>query len=792
MTGTYLDKLNEQQRAAVEYCDGPQLVIAGAGSGKTRVLTYKIVHLLRLGYEPWRILALTFTNKAAREMRERIEQLVGPETASKLWMGTFHSIFARILRSNADRLGFKSNFTIYDAADSKSLVKTIIRDMQLDEKVYKPSTVLSAISGAKNALVSPEDYASDREIIEADRRAKRPELAAIYRAYCDRCIASGAMDFDDLLYYTNVLLRDNPDVLRHYQEFFRYVLVDEYQDTNFAQHLIVTQLTRESGKLCVVGDDAQSIYSFRGANIRNILDLRATYPSLSTFKLERNYRSTRNIINAAGSLIDKNRDQIPKQVYSENEAGALVEVVKCYSDFEEAYQVASRVSQLKMRSGDSADEFAILYRTNAQSRVLEEALRKRNVPYRIYGGLSFYQRKEVKDAIAYFRMALNPDDDEALKRIINFPARGIGDTTLNKLIGRAIEDNVSIWTVIQEPDKHPAGLNAGTLRKLDAFAGVITEFTEANRRGDDALTLATKIIDRTGLFSMLLHDKTPESISKQDNLQELLNGVKDFVETRTEEGSTATGLADFMAEVSLATDQDSDTDSTEERVTLMTVHAAKGLEFNNVFVVGVEEELFPSAMAQDSPAQIEEERRLMYVAITRARKFCWLSYAGSRFRNGQTAACRPSRFLGDIDPAYLRLSTNDILGASAPKVRPTVNYSASMAGSARSLNSLRSGGGRMPAPASPQSPRGYSSVQRPPAAADSRGAVAASSSSTGNYSIHSSSELKEGMKIEHAKFGVGTITVIDSSGLDARITVEFDSTDTRTLMLKFAKFAIVG
>lgn len=778
MTENYLDRLNEQQRAAVEYCDGPQLVIAGAGSGKTRVLTYKIVHLLRLGFEPWRILALTFTNKAAREMRERIEELVGRETASKLWMGTFHSIFARILRSNAELIGFKSNFTIYDSADSKSLVKTIVKDMQLDEKIYKPAAVLSAISGAKNALVSPEDYAISRDVIEADRRAKRPELYAVYRAYRDRCVASGAMDFDDLLYYTNVLLRDNPEVLRHYREFFRYVLVDEYQDTNFAQHVIVTQITRESGKLCVVGDDAQSIYSFRGANIRNILDLRKTYADLSTFKLERNYRSTRNIINAAGSLIDKNRDQIPKQVYSENEKGAPIEVVKCYSDFEEAYQVASRVSQLKMRSGDSAEEFAILYRTNAQSRVLEEALRKRNVPYRIYGGLSFYQRKEVKDAIAYFRMALNPDDDEALKRIINFPARGIGETTVNKLVRRAIDDNVSIWTVIQESDIHPAGLNAGTMRKLDAFAGLIAGFVQSNRSGDDAVTLATEIIDRTGLFAMLLHDNTPESISKQDNLQELLNGVKEFVETRTEEGNSATGLADFMAEVSLATDQDSDSDGNEERVTLMTVHAAKGLEFNNVFVVGVEEELFPSAMAQDSPAQIEEERRLMYVAITRARKFCMLSYAGSRFRNGQTVACRPSRFLGDIDTEYLRLATNDVLGASAPKVRPTVNYTSSMAGSARSLNSLRSPAMSDRRPLSPSRPAVAGTATAPTAG--------------GSYAVHSVGELSENMRIEHAKFGGGVIVKIDSSGPDARITVKFDSTDERTLMLKFAKFAIVG
>jgi DNA helicase-2/ATP-dependent DNA helicase PcrA len=791
MDENYLDELNEQQRAAVEYCDGPQLVIAGAGSGKTRVLTYKIVHLLRLGYEPWRILALTFTNKAAKEMRERVEQLVGGAVASKLWMGTFHSIFARILRANAELIGFKSNFTIYDSSDSLSLIKMILADMGLDklaflsgprkgQKKYKPSAILSAISSAKNALISPEEYVRSKDLLEIDARDNRPELYAVYRAYRDRCVVAGAMDFDDLLYYTNVLLRDNPDVLRHYREFFSYVLVDEYQDTNFAQHVIVTQLTRESGRLCVVGDDAQSIYSFRGANIRNILDLRKTYSALSIFKLERNYRSTRNIINAAGSLIDKNSEQIPKTVYSENETGALIEVVKCYSDFEEAYQVASRLSQLKMTSGDSADEFAILYRTNAQSRVLEEALRKRNVPYRIYGGLSFYQRKEVKDAIAYFRLALNPDDDEALRRVINFPARGIGETTLAKLTRAAIDGNVSLWTVIQEPDRYPAGLNAGTLRKLDRFAGLITEFVQADRKGADALELATRIIERTEMLKMYLHDSTPENLSKQENLQELISGVKGFVETRVEEGSDSMSLADFMAEVSLATDQDSDSgDASEERVTLMTVHAAKGLEFNNVFVVGVEEELFPSAMAQDSPAQIEEERRLMYVAMTRAKKFCMLTYAGSRFRNGQTVSCRPSRFLRDIDQRYLRLATNDNLGDDAPKVRPTVNYTASMAGSARSLNSLRK---VQPSSGAPQS------FRRPGQMQPSAGKPA----SDVRYALHSVSEVAEGTVIEHAKFGRGAIVNIDTAGPDPRITVKFENTDTRTLMLKFAKFSIVG
>ncbi|MDE6116087.1 MAG: UvrD-helicase domain-containing protein, partial [Duncaniella sp.] len=739
----YLGKLNSQQRDAVEYCEGPQLVIAGAGSGKTRVLTYKIVHLLHLGYEPWRILALTFTNKAAREMRERIEQLVGPATSSKLWMGTFHSIFARILRANADRVGFRSNFTIYDSADSKSLVKTIIKDMQLDDKIYKPSVVLNAISTAKNALISPEDYATYKDIMDADRQARRPLLHAIYRNYRDRCVVADAMDFDDLLYYTNVLLRDNPDVLHHYQEFFRYVLVDEYQDTNFAQHAIVMQLTKVNEKLCVVGDDAQSIYSFRGANIRNILDLKKSCPGLRTFKLERNYRSTRNIINAAGSLIDKNREQIPKNVYSENETGAPIEVAKCYSDFEEAYQVASRVSQVKMSSGDSCDEFAILYRTNAQSRVLEEALRKRNIPYRIYGGLSFYQRKEVKDAIAYFRMSVNPDDDEALKRIINFPARGIGETTLNKLTRCALDNNTSVWGVITHPDKYDIGVNSGTARKLAAFSDLIYDFIDANEAGKDAYEVARLIIDRTGLFTMLLTDGTPESISKQENLQELLNGVKEFVETKVEEGSDETSLTHFMSEVSLATDQDSDSGNGEERVTLMTVHAAKGLEFNNIFVVGVEEELFPSAMAQDSPAQIEEERRLLYVALTRARKFCMISYAASRFRNGQTMSCRPSRFLGDIDRQYLKLSAGAEFGNSRgyPSTRPTLNYHASMSGSGRNLNELRSKS------VSPQP--GHISRLRAEQIRSGSGSsgVTASSPSGGAFSLQSVAEVSPGMVI---------------------------------------------
>ena len=775
----YLGKLNTQQRAAVEYCDGPQLVIAGAGSGKTRVLTYKIVHLLAHGYEPWRILALTFTNKAAREMRERIETLVGPEVSSRLWMGTFHSIFARILRQNAERIGFKSSFTIYDAADSKALVKLIIKDMELDDKVYKPSTVHNSISWAKNALISPEDYALNRDLQRADANARRPRMCEIYRCYRDRCRVAGAMDFDDLLFYTNVLFRDHPDVCRHYQEYFRYVLVDEYQDTNFAQHLIVRQLTGGSGSLCVVGDDAQSIYSFRGANIRNILEMENAYPGLQTFKLERNYRSTQNIIDAAGSLISKNVDQIPKNVYSENDRGTLIDVVKCYSDYEEAAQVAARVSQIKRGTGDSFDETAILYRTNAQSRVLEESLRKRNVPYRIYGGLSFYQRKEVKDAIAYFRLSLNPDDDEALRRIINFPARGIGDTTLGKLTRAAMDEGVSLWAVISDADNHECGLNAGTKRKLSDFSELIKGFIDLNAQGRDAYDVARNIIERTGLYSMLVHDSTPESISKQENLQELLKGVKEYVDSMVEQGREDVSLGSFMTEVSLDTDQDVNAGGEEECVTLMTVHAAKGLEFDNVFIVGVEEELFPSAMAAQSPAEIEEERRLLYVAITRARKYCMISYATQRFRNGQTVFPRPSRFIGDIDPRYLHVSGGrDFIPSSSmmQQRRVTASYNASMAGSARPLGELR---------------RTLSDLG--PRTSSPRREASASAAGAGDFTLHSPGEVSAGTRIRHSKFGVGLVKVVDTSGVDARMTVKFegDDADTRTLLFKYAKFMIL-
>ena len=767
----YIDQLNDQQRDAVLYTDGPALVIAGAGSGKTRVLTYKIVHLLSLGYEPWRILALTFTNKAAREMRERIELLTGAKIASSLWMGTFHSIFAKILRRHADRIGYKSNFTIYDTADSKSLVKMIIKEMDLDDKIYKPSVVLSAISTAKNALVSPERYATMPDVMNADRQARRPQLYAVYRAYRDRCFTSNAMDFDDLLYYTNLLLRDNPDILHHYQEFFRYILVDEYQDTNFAQHVIVSQLCAGDHRLCVVGDDAQSIYSFRGANIRNILNLKKAYPELRIFKLEQNYRSTQNIINAANTLIEKNTEQIPKQVFSKNDLGERIEVIQSYSDFEEGYLVANRISQVKMRSHDSYEDFAILYRTNAQSRILEESLRKRNIPYRIYGGLSFYQRKEVKDAISYFRLTINPDDDEALKRIINYPARGIGETTLNKILRCAADNRVSAWQIICNLSEYDPGVNAGTAKKLDGFRSIIERGIRLNAEGADAHTVAQQIINDSRLIAVLLTDRTPENVSKQENLNELISGVSEFVSTRDEEGDENKSLGDFLAEVSLATDQDSDSDDKDaERVTLMTVHAAKGLEFNNIFIVGVEEDLFPSSMAS-TPSAIEEERRLLYVAITRAKRFCMMSYASSRYRNGSTAMCSPSRFIRDISPKYL----NYVSGSTSSVPRPSfASYRDSFHSSVK------------PAPQRTSAPTSAPIGMRPVNRATPR------TTTSGDADFHQATSLSEGMQIEHTRFGRGTITDIDTSQPEARITVAFENTGNRVLLLKFARFKILS
>ena len=781
----YLNKLNEQQKQAVIYCDGPQLVIAGAGSGKTRVLTYKIVHLMKLGYLPSHIMALTFTNKAADEMRERITNLVGEKEASFLWMGTFHSIFAKLLRFNADRIGFKQDFTIYDTSNSRSLIKLIIKDMQLDDKVYRPNVVHSRISMMKNALMTPYYYERDNKFRKEDERFNRPLTYEIYKTYCQRCKIAGAMDFDDLLVYTNILLRDNPDVLKKYQERFEYILVDEYQDTNFAQHMIITQLAREHNHICVVGDDAQSIYSFRGANISNILDLNKSFPTIKTFKLERNYRSTKNIIGAANSLIDKNKRQIKKNIFSENPIGTKVNVVECYNDYEEAYVVASTISSLKAREGCSYNDFAVLYRTNAQSRVLEEALgsgglknkhgeKRRPIPYRIYGGLSFYQRKEIKDALSYFRLTINPNDDEALRRVINYPTRGIGATTMDKVQHCAIDDEVSLWQVITDPAKHRLSVNNGTLRKLQSFVELINSFTEQDRAGVDAYELGRTIIERSGIMADLMKEKSVEIISKQENLDELLTAMHNFVDEQTQQGINETKMTDFLAKASLATDQDTDK-SVGECVTLMTVHAAKGLEFMNVIVVGVEEDLFPAAMSKDSILTIEEERRLLYVAITRAEKNCVITYAKSRFRNGSNVNCQPSRFIKDMDDKFL-------VNSATSKTLPVQNYTESeyrpfnKKTSSSSYNSFNENKSSLkPLTSAISKPTPKNSVVH---------------SNDSDFSLHNLDEINEGNEIIHNRFGKGVITKIDNSGNAPKIIVEFEVMGQRTLLLKYAKFKI--
>ena len=655
----YIEELNESQRAAVLYGDGPSLVIAGAGSGKTRVLTYKIAYLLENGYNPWNILALTFTNKAAREMKERIARQVGEQRARYLWMGTFHSVFSRILRAEASHIGFTSQFTIYDSADSKSLLRSIIKEMGLDEKVYKPGTVQARISNAKNHLVSPSGYAANKEAYEADAAAKMPAIRDIYSRYWERCRQAGAMDFDDLLVYTYILFRDFPEVLARYREQFRYVLVDEYQDTNYAQHSIVLQLTKENQRVCVVGDDAQSIYSFRGADIDNILYFTKIYPDTKVFKLEQNYRSTQTIVRAANSLIEKNARQIPKEVFSEKERGEAIGVFQAYSDVEEGDIVTNKIAQLRREHDYGYSDFAILYRTNAQSRVFEEALRKRSMPYKIYGGLSFYQRKEIKDIIAYFRLVVNPNDEEAFKRIINYPARGIGDTTVGKIIKAATDNNVSLWTVLCEPITYGLTINKNTHTKLQGFRELIEQFmTEVAEK--NAYEIGTAIIRQSGIINDVCQDNSPENLSRKENIEELVNGMNDFCAMRQEEGNTNVSLIDFLSEVSLLTDQEGD----GEKVTLMTVHSAKGLEFRNVFVVGLEENLFPSGMAGDSPRAMEEERRLFYVAITRAEEHCFLSFAKTRFRYGKMEFGSPSRFLRDIDTRFLQLPQEAALGRS--------------------------------------------------------------------------------------------------------------------------------
>lgn len=793
MNTNYREELNESQYAAVAYNDGPSLVIAGAGSGKTRVLTYKIAYLLDHGYEPWNILALTFTNKAAREMKERIARQVGMDRARYLWMGTFHSLFSRILRAEAAHIGFPSQFTIYDASDSKSLVRTIIKEMGLDEKVYKPGSVQARISNAKNHLVTPGAYAANKEAYEGDCAAKMPAIRDIYARYWERCRQSGAMDFDDLLVYTYLLFRDFPEVLERYRQQFRYVLVDEYQDTNYAQHSIVLQLTKEHQHVCVVGDDAQSIYSFRGADIDNILYFTKVYPHTKLFKLEQNYRSTQTIVRAANSLIEKNQRQIRKEVFSEKETGEAIGVFQAYSDVEEGEIVAGKIGELRRKWKYDYADFAILYRTNAQSRIFEEALRKRSMPYKIYGGLSFYQRKEVKDAISYFRLVVNPHDEEAFKRIINYPARGIGDTTVGKLLAAAAEHGVSLWQVLCEPLTYGVSINKGTHTKLQGFRELIESFI-AEVEGQNAYQLGTAIITRSGLMNDICQDTSPESLSRKENIEELANGLNDFCAMRMEEGNTHVSLGDFLSEVSLLTDQDSDKEDDGPKITLMTVHSAKGLEFKNVFVVGMEENLFPSSMGGESPRALEEERRLFYVAITRAEEHCYLSYAKSRYRYGKMEFGSPSRFLRDIDTRFLQLPAG--MGMARMVDEGAHRFRSEMEGSRPAYGqgtgsrssygqgaSSRSGYGQGDRPKAqliaPTLPR---NLKRVSAAAGSASASAPSAAVTG---------VSAGQTIAHERFGVGTVLKVEGTGENAKATIRFENAGEKQLLLRFARFKVV-
>lgn len=758
-----LQQLNESQREAVTYCDGPQLVIAGAGSGKTRVLTYKIAYLLELGLAPWNILALTFTNKAAREMKERIGRLVGQERALHLQMGTFHSVFARILRAEAEHIGFGSNFTIYDQADSRSLVKTILRELQLDEKVYKPASVADRISMAKNHLLLPQQYQLS-SWAKDDVRLKRPQVSLVYSRYAERCRQANAMDFDDLLVQTFVLFRDHEEIRQKYAERFRYVLVDEYQDTNYAQKEIVLQLTRQHGRVCVVGDDAQSIYSFRGANIDNILDFQQQYEGTRLYKLEQNYRSTQLIVQAANSLIRKNERQIHKDVFSQNEQGERLTLKPAYSDKEEAIIVCNDIKRIQRREQASYSDFAILYRTNAQSRSFEEQMRKDGIPYRIYGGLSFYQRKEIKDVIAYFRVVANPDDEEALRRIINYPTRGIGDTTVNKIATTAGLHGVSLWRVIQQPIVFDLTLAKGTLSKLETFR-LLIEGWRQRMATEDAYALGHSIIMESGISREIYSSNNPEDLSRQENLEEFLGGMQDFVESRREEGRVEdTGLSDFLQEVALLTDLDSDDDAEQPKVTLMTIHAAKGLEFPTVFVVGLEENIFPSPMCIDSMRGIEEERRLLYVAITRAEKHCILTCAQNRFRYGRMEYDTPSRFIRDIDPNLLRVegSNSEVRDQRPSGYRPQ-----------RNIQNAHPVATQFVADPKPR----LTPVRRE---------TPAPLSAIGDIGLH------EGNVIEHQRFGVGRVLRVEGSGENTKATVEFRNAGTKQLLLKFAKYTIIS
>lgn len=838
-----LNDLNESQRKAVEYIDGPSLVIAGAGSGKTRVLTYKIAYLLQQGVKPWSIMALTFTNKAAREMKERIGKLVGQELAQHLYMGTFHSIFSRILRAEAQHIGFTNNFTIYDESDSRSLIKTIVKEMGLDEKVYKPASVHSRISMAKNNLMSAEKYVRDKELYQADQRAKMPRVGEIFITYVQRCQQANAMDFDDLLTLTFKLFQEHEDIRKKYADRFDFLLVDEYQDTNHAQMRIVMQLCKEKERVCAVGDDSQSIYSFRGANIDNILSFQSRFKGAKLFKLEQNYRSTQSIVEAANSLIKHNSNQIPKNVYSKNDKGESLIYKPAYSDKEEALIVCREIKRIKRQDDCQYSDFAILYRTNAQSRSFEEEFRKQGIPYRIYGGLSFFQRKEIKDVIAYFRLVANPDDEEAFKRIINYPSRGIGNTTVAKIAACALDNHVSFWQVISSPEHYGLGVNKGTLAKLESFRLMISGFVEKSA-SMNAFDLGDTIVKESGISADIYKSgsRDPEDLARQENLEELLGGMQSFVEECREEGREQEAyLTDYLQGVALLTDLDSKGDDDEPRVSLMTVHASKGLEFPTVFVVGLEENIFPSAIVS-TLRELEEERRLLYVAITRAEKHCVLTSAKNRFRYGKMEFGNPSRFIKEIDSAFIQEDSemphddngfgssgygrggygNGGYGGRMPWDNHSISsqfkpdrkdysdgeddfrtngrggYRTSGRDDFRSSGrddfrtSGRSGSGL---DSRFKSVRGLEAARRiMDSSSSSLGSSSSSSGSAFGSSTSSagSGRLVEGAKIEHQRFGVGTVLKLEGSGENAKATVQFVNSGTKQLLLKFAKFTIIG
>ena len=804
----YENELNGVQLDAVRYLDGPSLVIAGAGSGKTRVLTYKIAYLLENGFEPWSILALTFTNKAAGEMKERIAARVGERAASMLWMGTFHSVFSKILRREAHLLGYTPQFTIYDQSDSRSLVKSIIKEMQLDEKVYKPNAVAERISSAKSNLISASDYERDQGLRGDDVRARIPSTYEIYKRYSERCRLANAMDFDDLLVNTYRLFNDHPEVCEQYVQRFRYVLVDEFQDTNYVQGCIVWQLTQARRAICVVGDDAQSIYSFRGANIGNILGFTERYGGARIFKLEQNYRSTRMIVNAANSLIAKNREQIKKNVFSERGDGEPLALYSAYSDFEEGEIVANKIQSLRNREGLGYGDFAILYRTNAQSRIFEEAFRKRGFPYRIYGGLSFYQRKEIKDIIAYFRLICNKNDEEAFKRIINFPARGIGDKTLQKIKDAAVERSKSFWSVVADPFEQPIDVSKGTLAKLQAFASMIERFSQCAVE-QSAIEVARIVLRESGMLSEFNNDNSVEGKARQENVQELMSGIADFVDVRHEEGNADDKLIDFLSEVSLMSDLDNDDGDEGERITLMTVHSAKGLEFRTVFVVGLEEELFPNQCAQTSLREMEEERRLLYVAITRAKDHCILSFAKSRYKYGSFTFCEPSRFIKEIDTAYMSMQG----GVQQRPQQPSASSSfrgSGMFGRTNATGQQQNsfGGGNAYAERRCWE---NNEVNRAPASGasatgqDGKRVISASSLMQKPANLRRISDVERdfyapksnhaalsvGMIVQHDRFGIGEVQSTEGVGENAKATIKFQNAGAKTLLLKFAKLKVI-